>query len=133
MSDAIEKAIEKIKAFYKQEIEFTEEERDTKLGKLLGIAKSKLSKSKHLLDIKLKVQTKKFLLKRDYDVARNALLMKEEIQKGKNAEVRNAMVELELAGSQFDKIGEYDLLLMVISGVEHHNANILDMFFRGEK
>ena len=30
-------AVEKIKAFYKQEIEFTEGERDTKLGKLLGI------------------------------------------------------------------------------------------------
>ncbi|MCK5083287.1 MAG: DNA-directed RNA polymerase subunit beta, partial [Candidatus Omnitrophica bacterium] len=39
-------AIEKIKAFYKQEIQFTEEERDTKLGKLLGINKTKLSKIK---------------------------------------------------------------------------------------
>ena len=39
-------AIEKIKAFYRQEIRFTEEERDTKLGKLLGINKSKLSKIK---------------------------------------------------------------------------------------
>ncbi|MBN1869945.1 MAG: DNA-directed RNA polymerase subunit beta [Candidatus Omnitrophica bacterium] len=38
--------IEKIKAFYKQEIQFTEEERDTKLGRLLGINKSKLSKIK---------------------------------------------------------------------------------------
>ncbi len=38
--------IEKIRAFYKQEIEFAEEERDTKLGKLLGIHKSKLSKIK---------------------------------------------------------------------------------------
>ncbi|MCK4882360.1 MAG: DNA-directed RNA polymerase subunit beta, partial [Candidatus Omnitrophica bacterium] len=39
-------AIEKIKAFYKQEIQFAEEERDTKLGKLLGINKLKLSKIK---------------------------------------------------------------------------------------
>ena len=39
-------AIEKIKAFYKQEIGFAEEERDVKLGKLLGISKTKLSKVK---------------------------------------------------------------------------------------
>jgi len=39
-------AIEKIKAFYKQEIQFAEEERDTKLSKLLGISKTKLSKVK---------------------------------------------------------------------------------------
>ena len=39
-------AVEKIKAFYKQEIMFAEEERDVKLSKLLGISKTKLSKIK---------------------------------------------------------------------------------------
>jgi len=39
-------AVEKIKAYYKQEISFAEDERDTKLGELLGINKSKLSKIK---------------------------------------------------------------------------------------
>lgn len=39
-------AIEKIKAYYKQEIQFAEEERDSRLGKLLGITKTKLGKIK---------------------------------------------------------------------------------------
>jgi len=39
-------AIEKIKAFYKQEIALAEEERDAKLSKMLGISKTKLGKVK---------------------------------------------------------------------------------------
>ncbi len=39
-------AIEKIKAYYKQEIQFCEEEREKKLCKLLGIDKNKLTKIK---------------------------------------------------------------------------------------
>ena len=39
-------AVEKIKAFYKQEVTFVEDERDAKLSKLLGVSKTKLSKIK---------------------------------------------------------------------------------------
>ena len=70
-----------------------------------------------------------FDIKQEYDKKRNELLLSDEIQKGKNAETRQAMIELELTGTNFDKLKEYELLLSIVRGVERHNDTVLAMFF----
>lgn len=89
------------------------------------------TKSRNLLEAKVNIQTKLFDLDADYQKARNECLMNEDIQKGKNAEVRNAMIELELVG-KFGNRDEYKFILNVMNGVEKHNANIISMFFNGK-
>jgi len=89
-----------------------------------------LKRSKNLLTIKIKINQKLFDLEKEYEKKKNELVISEEVQKGKNAEARSAMIELNLAGTDYDKIGEYKFLIGVARGVESHNENVLKMFFK---
>ena len=95
-------------------------------------AEENLTKGKIILELKIRLTKKLFDLELGYHEKRNELLMSDEVQKGKNAETRNAIIELELAGTEFDSIDEYKMLLGIIRSVETFNDKILIMFFKGE-
>jgi len=96
-------------------------------------AEGNLAKLNDLLEIKVKLEKRLFELHIRFDLEKNKLLLKEEIQKGKNAETRTALMELELAGTDYDKIAEFKFLLGIIGSVQRHNDIVLDLFFRESK
>ena len=94
-------------------------------------AEGNLTKANDLLEIKVKLEKRLFELHERFDVEKKKLLLDEEIQKkGKNAETRQALIELELAGSDYDKIAEFKFLLSIVGTVQRHNDIVLDLFFR---
>lgn len=84
-----------------------------------------IARSKMLCDIRVGIFGKRFELFKEYEKKKNELVLTEEVQKGKNAETRQAIIELELAGTNFDKIKEYDYLLAIVHSTEKHNENVL--------
>jgi len=92
-------------------------------------AVTNLSKAKQLIELKIKLQTGLFHLNTDYQKERNQFLISEEVQKGKNSEAREAVIELHFAGTKYDGIKDVEFLLGLIRGVECFNDNILIMFF----
>jgi hypothetical protein len=92
-----------------------------------------MSKAKQLIELKFKLKTGLFVLDREYQIEKDKYLISEEVQKGKNAEAREAMIELKFAGSKFDKINECEFLIGLIRNVESFNDNVLVMFFGKNK
>jgi hypothetical protein len=86
-----------------------------------------------LLDLKLKTMKKAYELRRGWEDEKRKLMNTEEVQKGKNAEVREAIIELKLTGSPFEDYRPMEKLLEMISAVERHNDQILKLFFEGAK
>jgi len=112
------------------------DKRDTFIERVKGCsfdldADGNLAKANDLLDMKVTLERSLFELKVRFDAERSRLLISEDIQKkGKNAETREALIELELAGSDHDKIKECKFYLAIIGTVQRHNEIVLDLFFR---
>jgi len=97
-------------------------------------ATGNMSKAKELLQMKLKIEKKLFELNQRFDIEKGKLIISEEIQKkGKNEASRKALIDLELAGTDYNKIALYKMMLASISSVERYNGNVMDLFFRESK
>lgn len=93
-----------------------------------------MKRAKKLLAIRIKTEKALFEVTERFRHEKYKLKTDEEfMKKGKNAETREALIELELAGTDYDSIPEMKMILKMISGVEHTNELIMDLFFRSGK
>lgn len=96
-------------------------------------ADSNMVKASDLLRLRVSTEKKLFELDQRFRHEKNKMIVDEEFQKqGKNAETRNALMELELAGTDYDTIAEMKYFLSVISSTERCNGIIMDLFFRSK-